>query len=431
MADNQNRWFNYGLVIGIVALIGLAIYGIYSQFEKITTTINAGYSIEAAKNPYLAAQQYLDLHKVNTESAIDLSGTWDQLNEQDAILLLNTRVIPEAYHANLLGWVERGGHLVITAQNFWDEEYQESGDIFLDHLGVRMYSVFEEDDEESEAEADSSVITEDEINQAVDEALSEILPESNLSDDESNEENATEGNQCLAYNYNRLSLIDYSDNKPAIQVQFSSYGHLEDNSGNALGRGDYYPNNILQYEIGQGLVTTITANHMWENSNISWYDHAFFLWLLVGDAEKVWFIFDTTSESLFALLTQYLLEPVVAGLLLLACYLWYRAKRFGPIAQAPAQARRSLLEHLQANARFNWRHQQIAPLIQKQRDDIKHYFSLRHGEHQSQQFMVTQLAHASQLSDAQVEWAMTTVTPEREQEFVKLIQLLQRLRNAV
>lgn len=431
MADNQNRWLNYGLVMGVVALIGLGIYAIYSQFEKVTTTINKGYSLDAAKNPYLAAQQYLDLHEVDTESAIDLSGTWDQLKDQDAVLLLNTRVIPEAYHDNLLDWVERGGHLILTAQNFWDEDYQDSGDIFLDQLGVRMYSVFEEENEDITTEDDSSVITEEEINQAVDEALNEILPDANTSDEESSEENTSEANQCLAYTYNRLSLIDYSDNRPAIQVQFGSYGHLEDSSGNALGGGNYYPNNILQYEVGQGLITTITAHHMWENSNISWYDHAYFLWLLVGDSERVWFIFDTTSESLFTLLTKYLLEPLVAGLLLLACYLWFRAKRFGPIAQAPAQARRSLLEHLQANARFNWRHQQMAPLIQKQRDDIKYHFSLRHGEHPSQQFMVTQLAHASQLSDTQVEWAMTTVTPEREQDFVKLIQLLQRLRNAV
>ena len=151
----------------------------------------------------------------------------------------------------------------------------------------------------------------------------------------------------------------------------------------------------------------------------------------MNNASKVWFVFDRDSDSLFGLILEHLLEPFVAGLLLLALHLWHRAKRFGPLAPAPQLARRSLMEHLEASAHFNWRHQQIQPMVQKQREDIRHRFILRYGSHHQEEFVMNTLAKTSELTPEQVRWALKAEPPEREQEFTQLIRLLQQLRNAV
>lgn len=434
-SNDQNRWHNYGIVIAILVLLGGLLYLISNQFERVKTTINMGYTLEAIQNRYLAAQHYLERQSIPSATAVDIASAWDQLQDKDALLILNTRLIPEPYHEKLMDWVADGGHLIVTAQNYWSEDYAESGDPFLDQLGVEMYDVIEE-----EVEA---------IGQSAGEALQEMMSETEAEINEALNENAddeaktTEAAQCDVYGYSRLTLLNYAENyaesyaenhadqRQPLQVQFGSFAHLYDASGNALTPDIYYPNQLLQYPVGQGMITTLTSHQMWSNSNIGWYDHAYFLWLLVQNAEKVWFIFDRDSDSLFSLMGEHLLEPMSAGLLLLALWLWYRAKRFGPIRPEPQLARRSLMEHLLASARFNWRHQQIQPMVQKQREDIKQLFIRRHGKHHQEDFIITTLAKSSDLTPEQVRWALLAELPEREQEFSQLIRLLQRLRNAV
>ena len=414
-SNQQNRWVNYGIVAAILVLLGGLLYLISNQFERVKTTINLGYSLEAMQNRYLAAQKYLERQSIPSDTAVDIATVWDQLQHNDALLILNTRLVPEPYHEKLMDWVADGGHLVVTAQNYWSEDDAASGDSFLDQLGVEMYDVIEK-------EVDA-------LGQSAGEALQEIMSET---ESETGEEQITEAAQCDVYGYSRLTLVNYDQQRrPPLQIQFGSFAHLYDASGNALTPDIYYPNQILQYPIGQGMITTLTNHEMWANSNIGWYDHAYFLWLLVQDAEKVWFIFDRDSDSLLSLINKHLLEPFVAGLLLLALWLWYRAKRFGPIRPEPQLARRSLMEHLLASARFNWRHQQIQPMVQKQREDIKQLFMRRHGNHHQEDFIITTLAKSSDLTPEQIRWALLAQVPEREQEFTQLIRLLQRLRNAV
>ncbi|MDX1693097.1 MAG: DUF4350 domain-containing protein [Ketobacteraceae bacterium] len=418
----QSRWVNYGIVAAILLLLALLLYVVSEQFERVKTTINMGYTLEAMQNRYLAAQKYLERQSIPSDTAVDIATAWEQLQANDALLILNTRLIPEPYHDRLLDWVASGGHLVVTAQNYWSEDSQESGDPFLDRLGIEMYDVITE---EAEAIGESTQAAIQQLMEDAESDINEALSET------SGEDKTTEAAQCDVYGYSRLTLMDYRDQKPPIQVQFASYSHLHDASGDAVTPDTYYPNQILQYPVGQGMVTALTSHQMWSNTNIGWYDHAYFLWLLVQNAGKVWFVFDRESDSLLSLMMEHLLEPLVAALLLLALYLWHRAKRFGPVKPEPELARRSLMEHLLASARFNWRHQQIHSLVRRQRDDIKQLFILRHGSHHREEEVITTLAKSSQLSPEQVRWALLAETPDKEQEFTHLIRLLQRLRNAV
>ena len=441
-SNTQNRWVNYGIVAALVLLlVGVVMY-ISSQFERVKTTFNLGYTAEAIQNPYLAAQQYLQRQSIASDNGVDIASVWDQLQPGEALLLLNPRLIPEPYHLGLMEWVAEGGHLIVTAQNYWSEEYAESGDPFLDQLGVEMYDVIEDEIENVGEYAQQ--ILQDKVAESAssdDESPTDIEAESsastgsdgellNQAGDES-ESKTTQAAQCDIYGYSRLTLVNYGEQAPPLQVQFGSFAHLYDASAKAITPEIYYPNQMLQYPVGRGMITTLTSHAMWSNENIGWYDHAYFLWLLVNNASKVWFVFDRDSDSLLSLILDHVLEPFAAGLLLLALYLWYRAKRFGPLAPEPQQARRSLMEHLEASARFNWRHRQIQPMVQKQREDIRHRFILRYGSHHQEDFVITTLAKASELTPKQVRWALKAEPPEREQEFTRLIRLLQRLRNAV
>ncbi|MCG8668531.1 MAG: DUF4350 domain-containing protein [Pseudomonadales bacterium] len=426
-AQRQDRTTNFVIVGVIGLLVAGVVYLISEQFESVRMTINKGYTLEAYQNSYLAAQQYLASFDIESKSAVDITEIRDQLEPSDSLLLLNTRLIPEPYHDFLLDWVNQGGHLIVTAHNMWDEDYGDSGDIFLDRLGVKMVTTLNDDVDEVEEAAEDLV---EEILGEDDTEESLVQQDSALQNSD-DEENSTDINECTSYSYGRLTTVRYAENKPAIQVQFGTYVHLEDISGNALAFEGKYPNTILQYPIGDGMITTITNYRLWTNGNIGWYDHAFFLWLLVGNSNRTWFVFDKDSDSLLTLIERHFMEFFVSAALLLAFWLWYRAKRFGPIVAEPEKARRSLMEHLNANARFNWRHQQMDTLIKGQREEIKLHYSRRHGNYQSQAAMVATLAKASQLSNDEVEWALTCDTPYKEQDFTQLIRRLQRLRNAV
>ncbi|HVK99169.1 MAG TPA: DUF4350 domain-containing protein, partial [Dongiaceae bacterium] len=434
---------------------------------------------------------FLEKHHIESHRSRDLHSILDRLKPDDTLVLFNdTPIFSTTGQERLEDWMQSGGHLIIAANYEWDEEEESSGDPFLDKYGVRMtwadedteddLDEPEEEDEDRYEDEDSYEDEEalDESEQAEDAAGKHITdgmtkPAAAPADDSHDTDETTpaasadidaknnaaengdsttekadkkdDAKNCSIFRYSDPFLVDWNGSNTPLSIDFGFGYTLEDASGKATGNADHWPNGLLQYSVGKGMMTVMVATDIWENEAIGDYDHAFLLWYLVSGSPNVWLVVSNDSDSLITLLwrnAKYWLLGLAAMLLIWG---WRRWVRFGPMIPDITSNRRQLQEHLDAEARFNWQHQQMEPLLKAVRDDIWLRLSQQHGIHHhasNQQALDLQatdqhnnalqkLADISQQSVDKVHFAMTSAAPTKELQWADLISLLQTIRNAL
>ncbi len=409
-----------GLLVLMCLLMGTG-YWFHQNVERYTRQINTGPKLDVAINPWFAAQTFLQQHDIETHRAMDLHDMLHRLNPNDALVLFNDTPIYDANHQQALKeWMHQGGHLVLAANYTWDEANGTSDDAFLDDMGVRLIWL-----NADEGEAEPSTV--DDKN-----AASE---EDNLRDDEPGSATGDATKDCEIYVGMDPFQIDYADGATPLRVSFGYRYTLEDASTEVTRTSNHQPNGLLEYSVGQGRMSVVLDTDIWTNPVIGNFDHAFFLWQLVGGSPVVWFVANHDSENLLAALWRtapYLLIGIATVLLLWG---WRRWVRFGPLIPDPSPSRRQLLEHIQASALFSWRHHQIEPMLKTLRDDIWLQLSRHHGvEHNANESpiaVLNKLANIIQQPRDWVQHAMTCPPPQREANWIELISQLQTIRNAL
>jgi hypothetical protein len=112
---------------------------------------------------------------------------------------------------------------------------------------------------------------------------------------------------------------------------------------------------------------------------------------------------------------------VIAGFVLLVCWLWMRIPRFGPILQDLAVKRRPYGDELKASARFLWRTGQLEHLLRPLRARLE-------KENQSDpESLYDQLAEESDLERSEVAEALTIDAPKDPGQTLKVVQKLKAL----
>jgi len=121
---------------------------------------------------------------------------------------------------------------------------------------------------------------------------------------------------------------------------------------------------VLRVGLGRGSVTVIGPSQIYATAAVFEHQHARVFVdaspLLRGD--QLWILVANQPEALLALLWR--LGAPAIGCLIAAVLLslWRSFPRFGPLAAAPPDARRSLAEQIRANARFAWRSHSLEAL---------------------------------------------------------------------
>jgi hypothetical protein len=323
------------LLAGLAALlVAAALAWFLKNFEQRSMQIDAGYSAAARRNPFLAAERFLARLDIPVQSSAGRELLRDLPPTGDTLVVNGLAVLNADRRDALHRWIEQGGRLLVEAASLWDEEDRPDTrrDDFLARYGVQL---LEQPDPKDRS-----------------------LP----------------GAEAVA----EIAVDDYPH---PVEVGFGARYYLEDSSGEASGAvaaGGRI--RLLQYEIGDGMLTVTADNRFLTNRNIGRQDHALFLALLTSPpgGGKVWLLYDSDIPWLGALLWQRAPFAMVSALCLVVLFLWHLGGRLGPLLPTRAEGHRDLLVHLQASAGFLWRHGQVDRLTEVTRGRIERKWLRRH-----------------------------------------------------
>ena len=379
---------------GLISLAVLISWWL-GNYELVEEQYRTGVSLEARRNPFLAAELFLREMGTDVESVHGRSRL-QQLPPATDILLVNEfdgNLTPERYE-KLLDWIDAGGQLIITANRLWNDKNKTSGNRLLDEFGIHL------------------------------------RPAKDLKNDK------------LDLGSSEIINVDF-DSGGSAKVVFNKYYHLDDvkklasvtvNSNSGI--------HLLQIPYGDGLITVMSDNNFLKNpssltfagfnfgsTSIAENDNAYFLWHLVGNDKKVWLIYNTHSPSISSLLWEKAPQFCVAFIILVIFWLWSTRNRFGPPLPAFETPRRNLLEHIQMTATYEWRQDKAENRLQHNRELLQQEIRTRHPNISSLE-PSEQCAGLAKISGLAAEKVFQALYREwkTEREFIQITNLLRSLR---
>ena len=240
------------------------------EYKEVEST--SDYSPQARRNIFLAAEYFLSELELDVESDNSRVQLLVPHTPNETILLndYGPKLSPTRF-ADLKRWVEEGGHLIMTASNFYydpcceDEENTDENEDKSDFENNQMLGEFGIQSRYTEFDDERPYPDED------------IVPTYTL----------TDGSKVKVNFYPDYHLLDTQD-----RASFT----LKDDFGIHL----------LQTEVGKGLLTVLSDNYFLRNYSIGKHDHAYLLWLLStankSPNSKIWLLYNIESDSIFVLL---------------------------------------------------------------------------------------------------------------------------------
>jgi hypothetical protein len=303
------------LVFGGALLAGLQWWFLHN-YGFVPERVRVGYRGEARVNPFFAARLTLEKlgHRVKQTTTL---GQLNQFAPRGVLMMAASRQNLDAVSArDLLGWVDRGGHLIVAADAGW------GSDVLMDLLAIET---------EYEAEDRAGGVTVDTV----------VLPDG-----------------------------------PALRVDLLPSPRLIDEDEQASWKHEFRDGvRMLALERGEGRITIMATLAMFANRDIGRLDHAELLARLAQSASgEVWIVRYLDAPSLLDWLWAHAAYALVALGAFLSLWLWRVVVRFGPLLPNPAPDRKSLLEHVRALGRFYADHGELPRALQRLRADTEAAF---------------------------------------------------------
>ena len=335
---------------------------------------------EAKKNPFFAAEEFLERLGKKANSQKNYQILDEELKPFDTLIIESTRVgLTEIKRQKIKDWIESGGHLIVQATEIYDDELGTSRDLLLDQLGVRLYE------------------------------------NTNFDWDVDREERVTE--------------VVFADTESKTKIYFDSEYYIQDASGKAtfIGGNDY-SDLFAQYDYHEGMVTVITDMGIWKNPRISSYDHAMFLIQLVGGAEDVWFLYNRLQPSLLKVMIDLIPMIVVSFVLLIGVCLFSASWRKGRPQSDELRIQREIMQHIEAAGEFSYRNDDGKELLENAKNFLNS--KLKRSIHRYNQLndkeKIVKLSHLTSISqnDLSILWQDDDASPD---EFANKIILIQKI----
>jgi uncharacterized protein DUF4350 len=336
VSDSSGR---RGWIAGLALMLG-AVGLFFATCEPYDTEYHTGYSGEAARNHYLAAEKLLDRMGMTSQSFADV-GVLAQLPDEGATLVIPTerRALDPETSQRLLDWAERGGHLVVVSWSLWDDP-KRTPDPILDAVGVHQFQNTDDD------QTDVAKPTADDDSGDFDDPDSGDSRDPGDSDDDE-----------PVY-----AEAEFPDRDEPLEVRFDPSFRLDvdppTEASILLEIGDDNGSHWLTLRHGKGLVTALSDDYFMTQPQIGDLDHAELVYRmsrLGGHRGPVWFVFGDARPSALALVWRYGWMVATSAVALLALWLWGASRRFGPLADDTVTPRRELMEHVRAVGRLEWR----------------------------------------------------------------------------
>lgn len=316
--------------VGAVVLIALVLTvgALWRRdYHKVEETVAAARSGEAASNPLYVLKLALQRDRVKVESRQRLQLATHPLQARDTVLIYrDPRTLAGSEAEALLGWVERGGHLIVRTPPL-EDQVGDSPVPVLDALGVTLLDA-------SDA-ADPEYLR----NECVGLYERGLEPKPLF----------CSARRFYFYNSDADPVYAWGDEDSAyVYARFPrGQGHVD-----VLADLDFLSNRTGS---GNPLLDRIALG---EDEIAAPANAAFARQVLAPNyrAGTVHLIYAAEVPRLWKTLLR---ESWMAWLPLLLCllgWLWQRTQRFGPLRPAPALERRSLLEHIVASGEHVYRY---------------------------------------------------------------------------
>ena len=374
-----------GIVVILVGTLAvLAVAWFLTTHDRVTKSEWVGPTGEARLRDFLAAQRLAERMGVKVTEVRSMPEL-GALPAQGVLLVPNRRQeLHAAKLADLLRWVERGGHLIVEA------EFLGVPDPLLDQLGV----------ERSQAEL-------------LRQPLAVELPGAE---------------RKLSVFFGDAMKLDPGQREAHLRVGASLVSF-------ALGRGRVTAATSLRFARNPGYDDEYAKSRRRPERSIRAHDHAELFWrvLSLTPGRELQVYFRPERLSLWGFLKENAAPALAAGGLLLALWLWSIAPRFGPVAPDVPPGRRRLLDHLRASGRYYWVKGLRARLVIAARDAALRRIARAQPDFAtaSPAERASRLASLIGISREEAAVFMSAGGAMRGADFIKLTQHAQRVHSAL
>jgi hypothetical protein len=346
------------LLLVVTVAIG---YGFYSSIEFYDEKVAAKWSPEARRNPYLAAQLFMQRSGVEIGRAVGLFNL-ESLNEISTLLITESmQVISPRQLDRLTTWLDKGGNLIVAAASMSD-----SDSLLLQKFNVGL-SRPEHGHDEDERSDDTKSISEAlrQYNQQIDEGKTPEEIGARFADKLRQQVTKIEfegevGDLEIVFEINPVLThpgIDGSDGGDKTEPRPFSW------SASKFGF------HMMQFKVGSGQLTIVSDPGIWRSGRIDQLDHAYLLWVLSSDKGDFAILQPTRQDSIWVLMRRYAPELLTAIGAVVLAWLWHLGRRFGRVVPHNTTQNRALSEHFSATANYLWHRRAgdflIAPLLQQ------------------------------------------------------------------
>ncbi len=381
------------LYVLLILLTLYLSYWFYQNFSWVEEQKEVGFQGIAKRKPLLAAEFFLRKMGISNQQVNGLMVFREIKNTSRSILIATRReTINNELAANLVQWVEAGGHLIVESRNCDDLnnqslEAQRQSDFIFQRFGLCDKSIDGKDSEVSPVKFKLNTLP---------------VPSS------------------IELSFPYREVLEQKKQPADYKVTWK----IKDSLG-------LY---AVQYSMGNGLITVLTSTDIFNNEYIAEYDHARFLLELVQfpDTENdVWLISVDDMPSLWRLLWQNAWYLMFSLSLILLLWLWRYPLRFGPVLADKPVARRKLLEHIEASAYYRWHYKQLPHLFAAVQEELWEQIQKLHPviQREKPQQACALLAELTQLKQSDISDALMPAETINEKQFEHKVKLLGRLRH--
>ncbi|WHI45138.1 DUF4350 domain-containing protein [Microbulbifer sp. VAAF005] len=422
------------LVISGVALVWLFL----TFYERYSKEIDSGWSMEARRNPYLAAERYLTNIQLTPRQADNISVLQGLTPDATLFISSSSQVYNPTKAQELIEWVQRGGHAIVVAYtgNFdSDTGRSENRDWLLESMNVSLrkgHSDFELQETLEQLFGEDAVL---EPEQSPADAMREHNRNLDKGETEEGSEKQEEPRNPDVSEENLVTLPVEGGSEIQLYLNASHLLYHPSFNDETITDGPVFWAKVwrddvgvpfMQFERGNGVITLMTDSTLWQSQRIGHFDHAYFLQLLAGEGEFV-FLTRPRFESLPKVARQYAAEFFIAGALALLAWLLLHGRRFGPLQPEPEVSRRSLLEHISACGHYYWQDDQCEALLRGHREEILRQLGATHINAGKKRKLCDKLCASTGMDEQQLVETLWGKPPTTEETFTEHMRNLQRI----
>lgn len=398
------------IVLGL--LIGLSTYLFFKLMEPYSEMQDDGWSTKALRNPYLAAELFLEKSGVSVLATHDIHQI-ENLPAKGTIFISDVRkVLTHKRLEAILAWINAGGHLIVAApvhdkynpdpllsyfkvENHLHERQKLSTQLENANLEMRSGKLKEKID----VDAEPSDITYMGFQGIPSKVRAAFDPDSYLT-------------------HPALKDAKYKTD-PVYEL---SYVASSDSGVH-----------FIQLYYGDGLISILSDQGIWHSDKIAQLDHAYLLWILSENSEQVIMLYGAQMSSLFYYIGKYAPELISGLVILMLAWLFYRGRRFEKVRQQIKETRRSLAEHIQASSLYYWRHGHVHALIEPARNELNRRIAMAFpgSGDVDENARIKLIADHTDIDPEKIKFALYATIGANESEYMKIMNYLQLLRNAL